>query len=433
MRSLTFEEITPDEFDSFSAAHPQGNFQQTSHMGALREKSGTDVSYVGAREGGNLVAAALVETHRSSLSTFAEVHDGPLMDFHDEELVTFFFDALKRFVKQHGAAQLEITPEVVYRVRDSLGKPLPPDGDALPAGVPAGSPREADDETVAVLERLGFIHSGFTTGYTAVPRWRYVKDLTGISGEQELLASYAKNTKRNVRIARESMVKVTRIKRDELPTFHAICEMSCEKQGFANRPLDYFEAIYDAFGDDAEFLVAFIDTEAYLASWQKKQEGFAADVERFEHLLETSPSPEKVEKKLSDARSKLESSIKRVASAEEYRTHGALIPAAAALFIWGERECIYLFSGSDPVYAKFYAASAIQHQIMCECLERGVSRYNFYGINGIFDDPQDSGRGLLEFKQGFNGFVEEMVGEFLLPVKPLTFKLKQAAHRLMRN
>ena len=33
-----------------------------------------------------------------------------------------------------------------------------------------------------------------------------------------------------------------------------------------------------------------------------------------------------------------------------------------------------------------------------------VSRYNFYGISGVFDDPNDEGRGVLEFKQGFNGY-----------------------------
>ncbi len=30
-------------------------------------------------------------------------------------------------------------------------------------------------------KNLGFIHDGFTIGYTAVPRWRYLKDLTGIT------------------------------------------------------------------------------------------------------------------------------------------------------------------------------------------------------------------------------------------------------------
>ena len=65
------------------------------------------------------------------------------------------------------------------------------------------------------------------------------------------------------------------------------------------------------------------------------------------------------------------------------------------------------------------------------CVERGVGRYNFYGISGVFDDPDDEGRGVLEFKQGFNGYVEELPGSFVLPVRPMVFRLKNLAHRIL--
>ena len=54
-----------------------------------------------------------------------------------------------------------------------------------------------------------------------------------------------------------------------------------------------------------------------------------------------------------------------------------------------------------------------------------------YGIDGVFDDPDDEGRGVLEFKQGFNGYVEELPGEFVLPVKPVAYAMKQFAHKLL--
>ena len=67
------------------------------------------------------------------------------------------------------------------------------------------------------------------------------------------------------------------------------------------------------------------------------------------------------------------------------------------------------------------------------CLERGVTRYNFYGISGVFDDPEDDGRGVLEFKQGFNGYVEELPGEFTLPVSKLRYGVSDLAHKLLRH
>ena len=93
---------------------------------------------------------------------------------------------------------------------------------------------------------------------------------------------------------------------------------------------------------------------------------------------------------------------------------------------------IYLFSGSVEQYKPFYASALIQHDAMLHfCVEHGLSRYNFYGIDGVFDDPDDEGRGVLEFKQGFNGYVEELPGEFVLPVKPVAYAMKQFAHKLL--
>ena len=444
MRTFSLIELDPTSFDEFSAGHPQGNFQQSSRMGADRANRGIEVSYLGVLEKGaergmavpgapadeRLVAATLFEVYKNGLATFAEIHDGPLADLRDQELTSFLFGELRRRAHKAGAAQLEVTPEIPYRACTSDGAPLPETGE-LPAGVPAGSPRSANDEVIENLKRLGFAHGGFTRGYTAVPRWRYLKDLTGIADEKALLASYAKNTKRNVRIAETSGVRVRNIGRDELHIFHALCEMSCEKQGFENHELAYYEELFDAFGDGAEFKVAFIDTAAYLAEWEQKRDGFAADIAKLERSLATARTPEKVEKKLADVRSKHEASLRRVESARELTKAGEQIPAAAAMFAWHPRECVYLFSGSDPDYAKFYAATAIQHRIMVECLERGCTRYNFYGINGVFDDPNDPGRGLVEFKQGFNGYVEEMCGSFTLVVRPGLYAAKRFAHKVL--
>ncbi len=429
-RTFTCSDITPDEMDAFSATHPQGNFQQASGMGRVRQANGVAVSYLGFYKNGELVAATQFEVHGHGLGTFAEVHDGPLADFHDRELTSYVFSQLRARAKAAGAAQLVVTPEKPYRTRNSAGEPLDAEGASL-AGVPAGVETGPDDEGIASITSCGLAHEGFPVGYQAVPRWRYLKDLTGLTDDKALLASYSKNTKRNVRIAHDNGVVVRRIGRDELGLFHDICELSCEKQGFENKPVSYFEQIYDAMGDAAEFNVAFIDTAEHLAIWEKKRDAFAADIAKLEKSLETARTPEKVERKLADVRKKHEAALRRVETAHEYETVGAHIPAAAALFIWHPRECVYLFSGSDATYAKFYAATAIQHHVMGECIERGCARYNFYGINGVFDDPNDPGRGLLEFKQGFEGYVEELMGYFEMPVRPAVYAAKRLAHKLL--
>ena len=47
--------------------------------------------------------------------------------------------------------------------------------------------------------------------------------------------------------------------------------------------------------------------------------------------------------------------------------------------------------------------------------DHNFKKYNFYGISGNFD-KKDPDYGIYEFKKGFNGYVEEYVGEFELPL-----------------
>lgn len=88
-------------------------------------------------------------------------------------------------------------------------------------------------------------------------------------------------------------------------------------------------------------------------------------------------------------------------------------------------------------YKPFYASALIQHEAMLRYCVQGVEPfghvdlYDFYGIDGIFDDPDDEGRGVLEFKQGFNGYVVEMPGDFMKVLRPVTYRAQRLAHKLL--
>ena len=118
MRAFSLVTLSPEAFDDFSAHHADGNFQQTSAAGRLRAGQGIEVEYLGVQENGTIVAGALFETHRSRLSTFSVVHDGPLCDYRDRELTEYFMTQLKQHAKAKGSAQMEIVPEMPYCLHD---------------------------------------------------------------------------------------------------------------------------------------------------------------------------------------------------------------------------------------------------------------------------------------------------------------------------
>ena len=380
MRDFVLVKLTDEEFDDFSARHPQGNFQQTSAMGRLRAAQGIDVEYLALKEGEKIVAAALFETHRSRFSTFAVIHDGPMCDYHDTEALTFFMDALKRHAKAKGASQLEITPESPYRLRDTNGASLPDDQNGAP-----------DNKLIEQLEAIGFTHGGFTVGYTAVPRWRYLKDLTGITDEKSLLKSYDKRTQWSVKRAQSMGVHVRELSDDELGVFARIEQQTAERRSFEYRGEAYFHRFKEAFGSKAHFMVAEIHIDEYVADMTSKREALSAKVAALTAKNAEHPTT-KTERQLGEETRNLAAAEKRLNEAAEFAKDGDVLPAAASLFVEHPREVIYLFSGSVEQYKPFYASVLIQHDAMLHfCVEHGLSRYNFYGIDGVFDDPMTRG------------------------------------------
>lgn len=400
-------------------------------MASVRKQNGTNVIPLGFFDNDDIIGACILEIHGSGLSSFSEIHDGPLLDYHDKDMLAFAFSELRKRAKDKGAVQLVITPEIVWQVRNLYGEMLCCEN-ATKEGIPDVANPDKDELALNNLLDCGFIHEGFTTGYSAVPRWRFIKDLTGITNSNDLLNSFPTSTKRNnIRIALDSGIVVRKIARDDLSEFHRLCEMSSEKQGFDNRDLAFYELLFDNFGESAEFDIAYIDTAKQISTWQTKAEKFESEVKKFEEQLASANNKKRIKKRIIDSKEKLAGALRRVDKAKEYDELGSFIPVACAMFVWHERECVYLYSGSNPEYNNLYGSNAIQFHAMNECIKRGCKRYNFYGINGIFDDKNDPGRGVLEFKQGFGGYVEEMLGYFEVPLRPAMYRIKKLAHKVL--
>ncbi|RSX55078.1 FmhC protein [Bifidobacterium dolichotidis] len=431
MRNFKFELISANEFNEFAQHAPYANFQQTSAMARVREANGARIAFTAVKENDQIVAAALLAVYGSSLTKFASVTDGPLCDFDDAELTKFFLDELIAYAKKQGAVHLDFTPEQTYCVRTDLGEEVTEEVPAIPADLM--SLAKPDDAAVANIKAEGFAHEGFTIGYTPVPRWRFVKDVAPFADAQALLASYAKNTRRNVKIAKNSCVKVRQLKRDELNIFHDICDLSSERQGFTNRTLTYAQQIFDMFGDDAMFMIAEIHMQEYIKAWQTKLDTANKQIAQIEAEQEAGHElGDKKLNKLRTAKQNAEAAVKRIAKAKQHiEEDGEIVPVAASLFLVQPREMVYLMSGSNDKYAKFYAPTALQHWAMSWCVEHGIKRYNFYGISGYFNDSHAEGAGVLEFKQGFNGYVEELMGEFSIVLRKGVYRLERIAHKIL--
>ena len=123
---------------------------------------------------------------------------------------------------------------------------------------------------------------------------------------------------------------------------------------------------------------------------------------------------------------------KRITESNKIRkdTGKDVITLSGSMFMLIQPEVIYLSSGNYEEYMNFNSQYLIQWELIKYGIENGFKKHNFYGIPAhINEHPKDYG--IYEFKRGFNGYVEELIGEFALPIT-WHYKLFDIIHKIKK-
>ena len=123
---------------------------------------------------------------------------------------------------------------------------------------------------------------------------------------------------------------------------------------------------------------------------------------------------------------------KRIAESKETieKNGSNIITLSGSMFMLIKPEVIYLSSGNYEEYMKYNSQYLIQWELIKYGIENGFKKHNFYGIPAnINEHPKDYG--IYEFKRGFNGYVEELIGEFELPIT-WHYKLMNLIHKIKK-
>ena len=388
---MTLTTISKEEFTSFANTVSHHSFIQSVEMADLLEKRGNTVQFIAWKQNDQVQVAAILYSLSMTGGLHMEINSGPL--YQEETLLEPFYAALKDYAKKNGAIELVIKPYDHYQTFDSDGNPI----------------SEEQSHFLDTLKNLGYQHDGFQTGYPGgEPVWHYLKTIKE-ADSKSLLKSFNKNCSRNITTALNYDISIRNITREEIPQFKQIIEETGKRQGFEDKSLSYYYDLYDSFGPNAEFVVAEINSTAALAHLDQKISLLNPSAKQYEQQLQ------KLEKQKNIVRETL--------AGKESET----VPLACALIIYTPSEVTYLFGGSYTKYQKFSAAFLIQYHAMKRALQKGITLYNFLGIQGIFDGSD----GVLRFKQNFNGYIVRKMGTFRYYPHPLKYKMISLIKKLL--
>ena len=388
---MTFKIISREEFYQHSLTTSNHSFLQSIEMADLLQKRGATIHYIGWEEQGTLAISAILYSLSMTGGLHYEINNGPIVT--DARHLPDFYKALQDYVKKNGGIEFILKPYDHYQTFDNNGNPT----------------EEEQKQLLHPLLDLGYQFDGLQVGYPGgEPVWHYLKDLTDFDAKS-LLKSFNKNCSRNITTALNYDISIRNISREEIPQFKQIIEETGKRQGFEDKSLDYYYDLYDTFGKNAEFLIAEINTADALAYLDQKISLLNPSSKQYEQQLQ------KLEK---------QKTLVRETLADET---AETVPLACALIIYNPSEVTYLFGGSYTKYQKFSAAFLIQYHAMKRALEKGITLYNFLGIQGIFDGSD----GVLRFKQNFNGYIVRKMGTFRYYPNPLKFKALSLIKRLL--
>ncbi len=384
---MKFEEISAEDFRAFANQSPYKSFMQTPEIAKLRGESGWTAHYIAVKKDDEILGASMLVSKPAFMKKlYFYAPGGPLMDLENTKLVDFFFDNLKSYIKSKNGYLLHIDPyyELIERDRDGL-------------------PVEGGFNHKKALENLE--KQGFKEMKNASqPKYLFVTPIENRT-ETELMESFKRNTRNHIRKAEKMGVTIRELSRDELDKFKKITESTSERRHFTDKPLSYYETMYDLFHARGE--VKFIVAEAVIT-----EDGTTRGLSE---VTTENEGASPVTTGASDP-------------SRECATSGTPTVLSAAMFMTYGDEVVYLFSGSDEKYMRDYNAQyLIQYHMLKFAAANHFKIYNFYGINGL-PDENSKDYGIYEFKKGFGGHVVELIGSFELSLSKTYTLAKKIRH-----
>ena len=393
---MKFENITEEEYRSFWENHPLKTFLSAPEISELRKKQNWDTYFVGVKEKDKLIAATMLLSHKRHFGKYEFYSPrGYLLDFNNKELVDFFTNEIKKFVKEKKGYIFRVDPYLIYKERDI-------NGDIVEGGID-------NSKVVDNLKKLGF--KQVPTQNLEQVSWMFSLGLEG-KDEETILKEMKSSTRNKIRKIEKFGIDVKEIGYDELDRFQSIMEETSKRKGFSNRKLSYYQDMYKLFHDKGE--VKFFITELNLKNYIKTLESEIKERQDKIDSLSEAKYNEGAKKNLNN---EIDSLNKRIEDSKNIikEKNTDVITLSGSMFMLIQPEVIYLSSGNYEEFLKFDSQYLIQWNLIKYGLENKFKKHNFYGIPAnINTHPKDYG--IYEFKRGFNGYVEELIGEYELPI-----------------
>lgn len=168
-------------------------------------------------------------------------------------------------------------------------------------------------------------------------------------------------------------------------------------------------AFFEAYGEDCLVPLVYLNIQESLAGIQADIAAMQAKIDAWKAKGE----PQNRRRAMMEEAEEIKRAQARLIEVESLRSEAdseANIPLATGHFMRSKTDLIYLQSAAYRDYLHLQPLAILHEMMLRIAVKSGCSYYNLFGILSLNPDSPD--KGVLDFKESFQGDVEELIGSY---------------------
>ena len=397
---MVFENITENEYEKFWNIYDNKCFLSSIEIGHLREKNNWHISYVGLKNNNKIIACAMLLSKKRHFNKYEYYAiRGPLIDYNNYDLLNIFFSELKKYIKNNNGYILRIDPYIIDYQRDI-------DGNVIKGGI-------NNSKIITYLNKIGFKKNNNDEQNNLL----FTLNLKNKSIDQ-VLTEMKSNTRNIINKVMKSNIKIKELNDDELHIFYDILKKTGDRKNFKVKSFNYYQNMFKIFKNKIKFLITEIDLNENNILLKGELKNKEIELNKLSNTKYNNGKKNNIKNEIDSIKKKITYNNEII---EKTKRNNIIM--SSSVFIIMKPEIVYLSSGNIEKYLKFNSQYALQWEMIKYAINNGFDKYNFYGII-TYDDKNNKDYGIYEFKRGFNGNVEKLIGEYELPISKEYYFIK---------
>lgn len=388
MTYIFHQDYDSKKINSFVMNNEQNTLFQCTPWASIKENWESLSTCV--TEEDKIVATALVLIRKMPLgTTLFYIPRGPVMDYQNKELVTFYLNALKKLAKQKKAIAVRFDPSILsckyaYKYRNEEHE-------------------KQNEDVISLLKEYGAKHKGYTVKIEESTQPRFNAEMDVTSDYRQHLEH---KTAKCIRAAEHKGIEVFEGK-EYIHDFAVAMHYTEVRKGVALRNEDYFKHMMEVYGNKAICMVTKLN-------FPKQLKKLEQSIFTKEKLLEEGQLSKKEKIQI---KQQLTNDLKEKEKLQaDYQREGKdEVITCGILAVYNDSLMELFYMGNNPDYLRMYSSYLLYAKCLDRCVDLGIKHCSFGGIEGTLDD------GLTLFKSNWIMNVEEYIGEFNIVLNPIMY------------